>query len=374
MPINLRFSKRTKIPAPASIAINALAKEKTQKGEKIFNLSAGEPAITKDMSYPSPQGMIELRHAAADWAKQELKTNFKPENVLITAGGKYGLYLSILALINDGDEVLIPSPYYVSYPQLVTLAGGKPVFVKTTQEKGWKLNIETAKKLCTKKTKLLIINNGSNPTGALYTDKEMKEIVNFARKKNLWIISDEVYSGFVYDNLNYASIGKNENAIIVHSMSKNFAMPGLRIGFVFASEEMIKTLTILQSQTLTGVSTINQKQAINALKKSHKITPKIRKEMQKRRDTYIKTMWKYLRIKRPPPPAALYDLLPLSDLSPKDKSDDVKFCKTLLEKTGVALVPGSAFGAKGFVRIAFCAEKKDIKKGIKTLAKYLKTI
>ncbi len=400
------FSSRVHIPPSATVTINSIAQEKKKSGQRVFNLSAGEPIMNTahymkqevDLAidqgrtlYPPVAGVEELRDKASLWTNELYKTNYAIKNTLVSCGGKFGIYLLLQALLNEGDEVIVIAPYWVSYPPMVSLFGGRPVIVQTEEkdastlradgvlsENAWKVRPEQIAAACTAKTKMLIINNGSNPTGVLYTEQELKKILDVCRDKNIFVMSDEVYSGLTYDNKTYVSCGSfwdhADHVIVVQSCSKNFGMTGWRVGFVFAPEEITKTLIKIQGQSITGTSIISQWAAIAALDKASTITPEINKEMKHRRDVFTDTfndLFPGAGLKAPH--SAFYSFVPLRAFD-REFYDDVKFCEHVLEEANVAMVPGSAFGKPGYVRASFGAKPEELKDALAALAEYLKNL
>ena len=379
-----------KIPASETVAINSIALEKARAGEKIYNLSAGEPmmpapkivargfaqALKKEKThYPPVSGIPELRQAAALWMNELYGSNFKKENTIVVNGGKFGIFILLQALLESGDEVLIPAPYWVSYPTMVQLFKGLPKIIETSQKAGWKITPEDIIKNTSKKTKILILNNAGNPTGTLYSKTEIENILITADKLGLFVISDEVYSGLVYDNKTFVSCASfekfQENVAIIQSCSKNFAMTGFRIGFVFANEEIIKTLSSLVSQSTSGVTTMCQYATVEVLKSAKIITRKVNMEMKKRRDIFVNEFNKAFKCRIMVPESGLYAFVPLSSLGWKDKNSN-KFCRLVIEKAGVATVPGSAFGQEGYVRFSFGERPESLRRGIHALARWVK--
>ena len=379
-----------KISASETVTINSLALQKISAGDKVFNLSVGEPVMPVafqikkeipqslklgEIRYPPVAGFPELRISASKWMNKSYAGSFKEENTLVVNGGKFGLFLLLQAIIKPGDEVLISSPYWVSYINMVKLFKGKTKIITTTIESEWKIKAKDISKNSNSRTKLLILNNGGNPTGAIYTTSELKDILDVAAQKNLFVISDEVYSGLVYDGWKYVSCAQfkkhQDRVAIIQSCSKNFAMPGLRIGFVFASIEVIKVLTSLMSQSTSGVTTLSQFAALAAFKQANKIMLQIRNEMQKRRDIFVKEFSRQFQAELKPPCSALYAFISLKSLGCANLTS-MEFCQMAMEKVGVGLVPGSAFGQEGYVRFSFGEKPSVIKKALKKLSQYVK--
>ncbi|MCC7196803.1 aminotransferase class I/II-fold pyridoxal phosphate-dependent enzyme [Candidatus Peregrinibacteria bacterium] len=376
--------------ASATVTINTLAQAKKAMGERIFNLSAGEPLVETghyfknildwviehhQTHYPPVAGIPELRNESANWLNKTYDTNYTAANTLITCGGKFGIYLALQALLNPDDEVIMIAPYWVSYPSMVEIHKGKSVIIPTEEKNQWKVDPEAIQKARTSRSKLLIINNASNPTGVFYTKQELEKIVEVAKKNNLIILSDEVYSGMIYDNNKYTSFGSfknySDNIIVAQSCSKNFAMTGWRVGMVYAPEPLIKIMTKLQGQSITGTSIVSQFVALEAMKNSSVIMPEIQKEMQNRRDIFIDTFNELFNANLQKPAASFYAFIPLTALKAKTKSS-VEFCKETLDKGNVATVPGLAFGQEGYVRFSFGAKPQELKDALHALANFLK--
>ncbi|KTD11189.1 aspartate aminotransferase [Legionella gratiana] len=372
----------------ATVAINSLAQQKINAGLKIYNLSAGEPkllphpiittAVTHALEqgltlYPPVSGIAELRYLACEWMNNSYNCSFKNENCLVVNGGKFGIYLLMQLLIQNNDEVIIPSPYWVSYPEITHLFGGTSVIVETNEAEGWKLTPKALKNACSAKSKILILNNAANPTGALYTKSELTTLLHVAHEQDLLVIADEVYSGLTYDGHTYISCGSfsqfSDRVIIIQSCSKNFSMTGWRVGFVFAPETIIQPLTALISQSTSGVTTLGQWAAIAVLNNSN-VGLWVQQCMQRRRDCIIHALDKYFGLTITPPLSSLYIYSSLKNLGVKNQSSE-EFCKQALEKANVALVPGTAFGNEGYVRLSFGGSEEDLQSGIQKLAQWL---
>ncbi len=375
-----------------TVLINSIAAEKVASGIKVFNLSAGEPilqphnlviqAVTNALAqgetlYPPVMGISKLRDLSSNWMNNEYGCNYQSENTLVVNGGKFGIYLLLQLFLKKGDEVIITSPYWVSYPAITKLFGGVPIIIETNEAKGWKFKPEDLTKVYTAKSKILILNNGCNPTGSLYTKKELAAILEVAKTLNLLVISDEVYSGLTYDDKTYVSCGSFPNyqhhVVVVQSCSKSFSMTGWRIGFVFGAKDIISKLTSLISQSTSGVTTLSQWAAIAAFKQAKIINGWIREEMQNRRNVLIKSLKDNFDITISSPSSALYIFISLKSLG-INNINSAQFCERALAYANVALVPGSAFGREGYVRISFGAQPTDLLLGIKALANFCKTI
>jgi aspartate aminotransferase len=381
----MKHKTHLQLESSATMAINSLALKKKAAGKRIYNLCAGEPNI--DMSdlvkqaviqalednkthYPPVAGLPSLRKAAALWINNTYSTRFEMSETVVTPGGKFGLFLLLQSLVELGDEVLIPAPYWVSYPSLVKLFNGVPVVIDTDEEKNWKISIEDLEQSITKKTKILILNNASNPTGVLYTREELKQILKIAKQHGILVISDEVYSVLVYDG-EFVSCGSFEehkdHVFVIQSCSKQFAMMGLRVGFVFGSEEIIDVLIKLLGQSATGVVTLSQYAALSGFKHANTIVPSIYEEIKKRRDTFVDTFNDVFKVNIKKPASALFVFVRIKDFGVSETSSEI-FCKEMLEKSGVVMVPGIAFGKEGYVRCSFGEKEEELVEAVRALA------
>ncbi|MEK9177300.1 MAG: aminotransferase class I/II-fold pyridoxal phosphate-dependent enzyme, partial [Patescibacteria group bacterium] len=326
--------------------------------------------------YPPTSGIPALKRAAARWMNGTHGSNsYTPQETLVVPGGKFGIFMLLQALIRKGDEVLIPAPYWVSYPSMVRIFGGTPRFLRSSERSGWKISASDVIKNVTRKTKILIINSGTNPTGALYSRKELGAILNAAWRKGLFVISDEVYSGLAYDTryVSAASFPRHRaDVAIIESTSKSFAMTGFRVGFVFLKDPaLMKTITGLVSQSATGVATMNQWGALAALKDAKRITARVRASMRERRDAFAETFEAAFGRKLVLPPSGIYAFISLKDLGWKGR-DSVAFCRRALDEVNVAIVPGRGFGAEEYVRMSFGGDPKVTGGGVRALALWIK--
>lgn len=390
----VQSNKKTSQPrecAPSTtVAINGIAQNLRAEGQRIYNLSAGEPmvdtahfykkAVDKALAldhthYPPAGGIPELRKAASEWMNSQFATDYETKNCLVTGGGKFAIHLTLLSLLQAGDDVLIPSPHYLSYPPMVEMVGARPILVPGDPKKGWKIDAKDLEKHLTPRTRLLILNSGSNPTGLLYSKEEIQEFLDFAERHDLWILSDEVYSGLVYNGLAYAScatpLKTRDRVAIIQSASKTFGMTGWRLGFLFGHEDLVRSCEALQSQILTSTSIVSQWAGVSAFAQADIITPMIRAAMQERRDIFYTALEKGLGKKIARPTCAFYAFLPLS-LFGKSKLSDVQWCAKLLQEAHVAAVPGSPFGRPDYIRMSFGEKPEELKEAVRELCRWLK--
>lgn len=383
------ISIKNKLKPSATVTINSLAMKKKAVGQKVFNLSAGEPMLASHelviaaaseamkagkTGYPPAMGIPELRKAASEWVNESYGSNFSVEETLVTCGGKFGLYALARTFLGVGDEAISIAPYWVSYPSLVEMTGATSVEIKTEEKNNWKITAEDLRGSITPKTKIIFFNNAANPTGVTYSRAEIGELIAVAVEHDILFISDEVYSGLVYDG-EFVSAGSfaefKNNIVVIQSVSKHFAMTGWRVGIVFGASEILNTLADLQTQSTTGTSIISQHAAAAAFLNAKIINARVHAEMLARRDILVQNLQQKFSEKIKSPVAGLYIFLSLSDLGVKEK-DDVKFCEQLLEEGNVALVPGAPFGAPGYVRFSFGAEPTELVAAVEAMENFLK--
>lgn len=375
------------LSASPTVTLNGIAARKRMLGERVYNFAAGDPvlnnhsAITKRavgmaekgcLPYPPVEGITELRTLAANWMNATCGTQFAKDHVLVAGGGKFAIFAIIYSLLQPNEEVLIPAPYWVSYPEIVKMAGGIPKIVMANADNQWKITPQNLLQHITKNSKMLILNNACNPTGALYTKQEVAALLAVAKKFGLLVISDEVYSGLVYDEPGFVSCGAfpehQERVLIVQSCSKNFGMTGWRVGFALGPEHFIKRLAVLQSQSTTGVSTISQWAAVGAMENAAEVNAYVKEAMRKRRDQFVHTYNSLFPIPLQNIKSALYAFVPMASMGVAAK-DSAAFSEQLLERHNIALVPGVAFGVEGYVRFAFSEPEEEIYQGLHELKK-----
>jgi aspartate aminotransferase len=374
-------------PAP-TLALSAKVNQLKSQGFDVIGFGAGEPdfdtpdfikeacikALKEGKTKYSPSGGIPpLRQALAEKLLKENNVEYKPSEIVVTAGAKMALYLVFSAILDEGDEVLLPSPYWVTYPEQILLCGAKPVEIKLKEENGFILRAEDIEPYITNRTKALVLNSPSNPTGAVVPEEEIKKIAELCLSRNVFIISDECYEAFVYDGEKFvspASLSKEirEITFTVNAFSKTYSMTGWRIGYVACPERFAKVIEDLNSQTISNATTFAQYGALEALKNPDAKTfvQTMRSAFEKRRDLAYNLLKDIPNISVVKPKGAFYIFPNLSYYSSKLGSD-LALAEFLLEKGRVAGVPGSAFGREGYMRLSYCLSEDTIKEGIERL-------
>ncbi|AKG22641.1 pyridoxal phosphate-dependent aminotransferase [Calothrix sp. 336/3] len=374
-----------------SITLAIAAKAKAMKGEGIdvCSFSAGEPdfdtpAHIKDAAakalaegktkYGPASGEPPLREAIARKLKNDNGLNYKAENVIVTNGGKHSLFNLMLALIEPGDEVIIPAPYWLSYPEMVTLAGGTSVIVTTTAESGYKITPEQLKQAITPKTKLFILNSPSNPTGMVYSPEEIQALAEIIVAADILVVSDEIYEKILYDGAKHVSIGSLgeeifQRTIISNGFAKGYSMTGWRIGYLAGPVDLIKATITIQSHSTSNICTFAQYGAIAALESSQDCVQEMLQAFTKRRQVMLERLNAIPGLSCPKPDGAFY-------LFPDIRQTGLKsldFSNALLEEHQVAVIPGIAFGADDNIRLSYATDMATIEKGMERLEKFVKT-
>jgi aspartate aminotransferase len=378
--------------SPTAVVISA-AEQLKAKGVDIADFGPGEPdfptpahikkaaiqAIEENRTKYTPTGgIMSLREAIPAWHSRELASDYNAKECVVNVGGKHSIFNTISVLIQHGDEVILPAPYWVSYPDIIKYAGGMPVIVSTRQEDGFSAKAAAIEKAITPKTKMLIVNSPSNPTGGVVDGEEFERILAVCQKHNLWLMSDECYSHFVYQPHKPFSIASVKDAknrlIIVGSVSKTFAMTGWRIGYTLAPEPLIQAIIKVQSQSTSNPTSIAQYAALEAMRGSMDTVPPMLAEYAKRRKRIVEGLRAIPGIECEWPGGAFYAFpnvsAHLQGAHPLAKSC-TDLAKDLLEKAHVALVPGEAFGAPGFLRLSYATSIERIEEGLRRLNKFL---
>ncbi len=390
--------KRIK-PSP-TIVITQKAIELKAAGKDVIGLGMGEPdfdtpdnikkaaidAINRgETKYTSVDGTLALKKAIVNKFKKENNLSYLPEQISVGTGGKQVIYNAILATVNPGDEVIIPAPHWVSYPDIVLLAGGIPKIIKTAEKNHFKITPEDLKKNISNKTKWLIINSPSNPTGSCYTQKEIESLGEVLKKnKNVFILSDDIYEHITYDSFKFFTTAQilelKERTLTMNGVSKSYAMTGWRIGYAGGPKEIIKAMAKLQSQSTTNPSSISQAAAIEALSGTQDFIKIRNKSFKERRDYMVEEINKINGISCLKPNGAFYVFPNCTKcFNKKDKKgkiikNDSDFVESLLENYMVAVVQGSAFGLNGYFRISYATSMDNLKKAVERIKSFCESL
>ncbi len=385
------ISTRADAIAPSVIfAITAKAREMKAAGVDVVAFGAGEPdydtpepikraaikAIQRGYTkYTQTAGLPELRQAICDKLQRENKLTYTPRQIIVANGAKQILFEIMQVLIDPGDEVVIPIPYWVSYPEMVKLAGGTCAYVNTHQ---FKLTPSDLSKVISKKTKVLILNSPNNPTGAVYTRSELRAIAEICVDKGITIVSDEIYEHLIYDGGHVSVAGLSHRVkdatIIVNGLSKAYAMTGWRVGYCAAPEPVARALNSLQDHLTSSPCTIAQHAAIHALNGSQDSITLMRDEYRKRRDYMVTRLSKMPGVSVVPPQGAFYIFPDVSRLYSPQVSGSLSFCQGLLETEQVAAIPGAAFGSDEHIRLSFAVNMSVIREGLDRLEHFCESI
>ena len=379
--------KRIK-PSP-TIAVTQKARELRAAGKDVIGLGAGEPdfdtpenikrAAIKairggDTKYTAVDGTPALKRAIIKKFQRENNLNYKIDQITVGTGGKQVLYNTFMATLNKGDEVIIPAPFWVSYPDMVLLAGGKPKIIKCEEKDGFKLTPAKLKKAISKKTKWLILNSPSNPTGAGYTKREIDALAKILiKKKKVNILSDDIYEHIRYDNFKFFTIAQISNlkkrTLTMNGVSKSYAMTGWRIGYAAGPKEIIKAIGKIQSQSTSNPSSVSQAAAVEALNGKQNFIKKRSNAFKLRRDFVVNSLNSIKGINCLKPNGAFYVFPSCKGLLNKKTKlkTDTDFVKKLLEKSNVAVVQGSAFGLDGYFRISYATSMQNLKKAMQRI-------
>ena len=386
--------KRIK-PSP-TIAVTQKARELRAAGKDVIGLGAGEPDFdtpdnvknaaikaikSGDTKYTAVDGTPVLKKAIVDKFKRENNLTYTSEQITVGTGGKQVLYNTFMATLNKGDEVIIPAPFWVSYPDMVLLAGGKPKIIKCEEKDGFKLTANKLKKSINKNTKWLILNSPSNPTGAGYTKKEIEELGKVLLKnKKVFILSDDIYEHVKYDNFNFFTIAQisklKERTLTMNGVSKSYAMTGWRIGYAAGPKEIITAIRKIQSQSTSNPSSISQAAAVEALNGKQDFISDRAAAFKKRRDFVVKSLNKIKGINCLTPNGAFYVFPSCKNLLNKKTNlkNDTEFVSKLLEKAMVAVVQGSAFGLDGHFRISYATSMENLEKAMSRIKEFCENL
>jgi len=385
-------------PSP-TLAINAKAKAMQAQGIRVVSFGAGEPdfdtpenikrAAIKSIEegftkYTAVGGIDELKDAVIQKFQRDNQLTYKRSQVLISCGGKHSFYNLAQALFDRGDEVIIPAPYWVSYPPMVALAEATPVIIETKEENGFKVTPEDLKKAITPRTKALVLNSPSNPTGSAYTKKELEKIAEIAISQKFFVISDEIYEKIVYDGFEFKSIASlgeeiKGRTIIVHGVAKTYAMTGWRIGYTAGPEEIISAMSNIQSQSTSNPTSISQKASVEALIGPQEEVKKMVSAFTERRNYIVDRLNEISGVSCFKPIGAFYVFPNFSEYyrksyQGKKLSNSTELADYFLDVAKVAVVPGVEFGADPFERLSYATSMKDIREGIDRIEEALKKL
>ena len=388
--------KAQRIEASVTLAITAKAKEMKENGIDVISFGAGEPdfntpaniinAAIKAMEegntkYTNVNGILPLREAICKKFKEDNGLIYKPSQIVVSTGAKQSLANVFLAILNPGDEVIVPNPYWVSYPELIGLADGKAVFVESDETSSYKFTKENLEKVVTEKTKAIILNTPNNPTGTIYNKEELIEIAEFAKKHDLIIVSDEMYEKLIYDGEKHVSIASvsddaYERTIVINGLSKSYAMTGWRLGYCGAAEKIVKPMTNIQSHMTSNVCSITQYAAVEALNGPQDKVKEMIVEFERRRNYMAKTLEEMNNLSIIKPEGAFYIMINIDkclgkEINGQKINDSMEFSAKLLEHEKVAVIPGKAFGLDNYVRVSYATSMELIEKGLERINNFV---
>ncbi|MDR1998304.1 MAG: pyridoxal phosphate-dependent aminotransferase [Candidatus Margulisbacteria bacterium] len=382
-----------------TLAVTTRAVELRAAGQDIINFGVGEPdfdtpenikdaaiqAIHKGLTkYTAAGGTPALKTAIQSKLRRENGLAYGLEQIIVSAGAKYSLYSLFQILLNSGDEVLIPAPYWVSYPDMVLLADGRPVFMPTRPEHNFEITVEDLRASLTPRTKALVLNSPSNPTGSVYTREKLQAIAGFLEDKDIYIISDEIYEYFLYGGAEFYSIASfseriKAKTIVVNGVSKSYSMTGWRIGYAAGPAEVVKAMETLQSQSVSNPASIAQAAAVEAINGDQSSVAVMLEAFTRRRAYMLEVFRKIPGIQCRAPQGAFYVFPDVSALYGKSYkgqkiNNSLDFAGALLNASGVAVVPGAAFGGDNYVRLSYACSTKNIEKGLGRIAEFIEKL
>ncbi|MBV9489940.1 MAG: pyridoxal phosphate-dependent aminotransferase [Verrucomicrobia bacterium] len=383
-------SRATSLTPSLSLSVDSKAKAMKAEGIDVCSFGAGEPDFDTPehikaaaiaaleagfTKYTPSSGIPELRQAISDKLLEDNELEYKPSQVIVSAGAKHSCYNAILATCQPGDEVIIPAPYWLSYPEMVRLAGAEPVFVPTSEENGWKITAEEFENAMTPRTKMIILNSPGNPTGVVYSREELEALGTVAVEEEILILSDEIYEKLVYDEAEHVSIASlNSNfynlTITVNGFSKSYAMTGWRLGYLAAPDAIAKAVDSIQSHVTSNPCSFAQKGAVAALKGDQQPVADMRDEFNLRREYMSDRLSKIPNVSFVRPSGAFYILVNIQKLGLTSQN----FADRLLSKASVAVVPGIAFGDDRTIRLSYATSLDIIKKGLDRFEEFCHTL
>ena len=397
--MNFNLSEKgLQISPSVTLEITAKAKAMKAEGIDVISFGAGEPdfntpenirkegirAIEEGLTrYTPASGITELKEAVCTKLKEDNPLTDSPSNIVISNGAKHSISNALMAILNPLDEVIIAVPYWVSYPEMVKISGGTPVYVHTKEENDFKFTVSDLDKVLTDKTKAIILNSPSNPTGSIYTKEELTEIANWAVENNIFVISDEIYEKLVYDGEHISIASINEDiknlTIVINGMSKAYAMTGWRIGYAAANEKIAKVMSNIQSHTTSNPCSISQYASLVGLLGDQSNVEKMRVQFEKRRDYMVETINNINGLSCRKPRGAFYIMVNITQIKGKtingvNINSSLDFAKVLLDKAKVAVIPGIGFGDDDYIRLSYATSMENIEVGLKRIKDMVENI
>lgn len=392
-----RVSERIgSIAESATLAVDAKAKALKAKGEDVIGFGAGEPdfptpehivaaavSAAKDPRfhrYSPAAGLPELREAIAEKTSRDSGFPVEAANVLVTNGGKQAVYNTFAALLDPGDEVLLPAPYWTTYPESIKLAGGVPVDVFAGPEQGYQVTVEQLEEAITERTKVLVFVSPSNPTGAVYSPEQVAEIGRWAAQKGLWVVTDEIYEKLTYDGVPFTSIASltelAEQVVVLSGVAKTYAMTGWRVGWMVGPQDLIKAASNLQSHATSNVANVSQMAALEALTGPQDTVAEMREAFDRRRRTIVDGLNAVAGFSCPTPEGAFYAYVDVRDALGREiggttPQTSAELAEVILEEAKVAVVPGEAFGPSGYLRLSYALGDDDLRRGLERITELL---
>ncbi|WP_034345639.1 pyridoxal phosphate-dependent aminotransferase [Deinococcus misasensis] len=378
-----KLSQKIQALKPSStVAVTSRALELKRQGVDVISMSVGEPDFdtpehVKQAAYRAIQegktkytpvnGIFELRETISEKLQRENGLTYSPEQVTVTSGGKQAIFNALIALIDPGDEVIIPAPFWVSYPEMVTFAGGVPVFVDTLAEEGYRLDPEKVRAAVTDRTVAIMINSPSNPTGVVYPEETIKALVNLALEKDLLLITDEMYEHIIYGqkHVSAAQYG-NDHVLTINGASKAYAMTGWRIGYAAGPLHLIKAMNAIQGQSTSNANSVAQYAALEAIRDSYQYIEYAREKFRERRD-FIVSGLNNMGLVTPTPDGAFYVMVDTTPIH----TDEIEAARRILDEARVAVVPGTDFRAPGRIRISYATSMENIEEALKRISTLL---
>lgn len=392
----MQISEKARAISPSpTLAIDSKFKQMKQQGIPVVGFGAGEPdfdtpenikqaaisAIEDNFTkYTPASGTLELKRAICCKVKRDTGLEYTTDQVIVCNGGKHALTNAFMAILNPGDEVIIPAPYWVSYPEMVKMADGVPVFIETTEENDFKFTVDQLESAVTDKTRALVLNTPSNPTGMIYNKQELQEIADFAVAHHIYIIFDEIYEKLIYEgeHTNIATLGDavRKQTIIISGMAKTYAMTGWRIGYALAEPEVVKAMSNMQSHATSNPNSIAQKASVEALDGDQGIIDIMKAEYTKRRDYMVERINSIEGMSCRKPHGAFYLFVNVKEVLGKEHYGTMirtatQLCEDILERALVAMVPSEGFGVDGYVRLSYATSMEVIQTGLDRIEAYL---